>query len=211
MISMDSFAVSYTFVPSNSEQSCSSLVPSKVISLSFLGSFDYPEHSSSFSRGCKNSWTVLETFFSKRSKGRGEQQRSAVRVERRRYFKRQRQDSSRSSTRGRASLMILYLSYVLTFLHQSRIVDLISCRLKRKTLMRGLRCCSEIKMILSCCSSTSSSISLSALGASTDSFSISCFRLSLNQIFRRYWYCLSVILSSLAQGSSPIKSFISLV
>jgi hypothetical protein len=66
------------------------LVPSKVINLSFLGSFDYPEQSSSFSRGPKNSCTVFEIFFSKRSKGRGEQQRSAVRVERRRYFKWQR-------------------------------------------------------------------------------------------------------------------------
>ena len=35
-------------------------MPSKVINLSFLGSLDYPEQSSSFSRGRKNSWTVLE-------------------------------------------------------------------------------------------------------------------------------------------------------
>jgi hypothetical protein len=62
MISMDSFAVSYTLVGSNSEKACSSLVPSKVINLSFLGSFICPEHSSSFSRGLKNSCTVLDTF-----------------------------------------------------------------------------------------------------------------------------------------------------
>ena len=45
-------------------------MPSKVISLSFLGSFYYPEQSSSFSRGPKNSCTVFETFFSKEVKGK---------------------------------------------------------------------------------------------------------------------------------------------